>query len=73
VDAEGQNQIATAVAIRAEQAIEGDLAHRAEGGGDMPVPSERVMVMAGWSGGMTVLPLSSILNPAMRSAGQSGR
>ena len=38
-----------------------------------PYGSERMMVIACWSLGMTVPPLSSILKPAMRSAGQSER
>jgi len=72
-DDEGQDKIATAVAVRAEQAVETDLARRSEGGSDVPCGSERMMVIACWSLGTTVPPLSSILKPAMRSAGQSER
>jgi hypothetical protein len=62
-DDKRQDQIATAVALRAEQTIEADLARRPEGG----------KVMACWSCGMTMPPLSSTLKPATRSAGQSER
>jgi hypothetical protein len=67
------DQIATAVAVRAEQTIEADLARHPEGGGDMPMRQR-----AGDGDGLLVLrdevpPLSSILKPATQSAGQSER
>ena len=37
VDEEGPDKIATAVAVRPEQAVETNLARRAEGGGDVPM------------------------------------
>src|ERR1700720_2883448 len=70
---QGQDEVAAAVAVRAEQPIEADLARCAEGRVDMTNGNERMMVMASWSLGMTVPPLSSALKPAIRSCGQSDR
>jgi len=48
-DHEGQDKIATAVAVRPQQAVEADLAGRAEGGGNVPMrqradDSDRLLV-----------------------------
>jgi hypothetical protein len=72
-DDEGQDQVATAVALGAKQAIEADLARCAERCGDMPMRQRADDGDGLPSGGITVPPLSSILKPAMRSCGQSDR
>jgi hypothetical protein len=70
---EGQDEVTAAIAVWAKQPIEADPARRAEGRVDMTMRNERMMVMASWSWGMTVPPLSSVFKPAIRSCGQSER
>ena len=45
----GQDEVAAAVAVGAEDAVEADLARRAEGGGDVAVRQQRVTVKASCS------------------------